>query len=116
MKRIVIIISVVVLISVSGCEKWYTTAVRFEVECDPPGFQVSYVSGHGDLEEKVIKESSWNKEFAVDEKVKEVWLYATSDSRYNALNVITARIYVEGNLEDEDESKFLGIVRVSVEL
>ena len=120
MKKLMLMISVIVLISISGCERWFTTAVRYEVNCDPPGFKVSYTNGHGDFEEQVIKEMTWNKEIAVDNEVDFVQLWATSDSvdaiLNDALNAITGRIYVEGNLEDEATSEALGIVMLSVEL
>ncbi len=116
MKKLMLMISAIVLISISGCERWFTTAVRYEVQCDPPGFEVSYTSGHGDLEKQVIKEGSWSKEVAVYEEVDVVELWAFSDSCCDALNAITARIYVEGNLEDEATSEFFSIAIASVEL
>ncbi len=115
MKTIILIL-VIALVTLGGCEKWFTTAVKYEVQCDPPGFEVSYTNRHGDLETRVIKESSWSKDVAVEEEVTELWLFADSDNILSSLNAITGRIYVEGKLEAEDRSEALGMVILLVEL
>ena len=116
MKTLTLMLLVVLMLASGGCEKWFTTDVKYEVECDPPGFTVTYTTKNGVLVDQTITGNSWTKEIAIDDEVKEVWLFANSDSSLFSLNSITGRIYVEGTLEAERTSESIGIVMLTVEL
>ena len=109
MKKIMLMISVIILISISGCERWFTTAVRYEVQCDPPGFKVYYTDAKGGEAFEKSQDYLWSKNIVVKEEINEVCLTASPDSFLldNLIdNLIIARIYVEGTLALEDSSHF----------
>jgi len=99
---------VVLMLASGGCEKWFTTDVKYEVECDPPGFTVTYTTKNGVLVDQTITGNFWTKEIAIDKEVEEVWLFANSDSSFSSLFSLasmTGRIYVDGTLEAERTSE-----------
>ena len=110
MKRI-LLISVFVLTFLVGCEKLFTTAVKYEVECSTPGFSVLYTTAVGGSESEEIQGHSWSKEVAVKEEVKEVCLSAFRDSILLSGSIVS-KIYIDNKLELEDSSFaiFIGCV------
>lgn len=100
MKRIVLIILAIMLIFISGCEKLFTTNVKYEVNCTTPGFKVYYTNSEGDEGINKIQGYLWSKEVLIDKIVKEVCLSAFMDS-ISLYDTITGKIYIENKLKLE---------------
>ena len=113
MKQIVLIISVIVLMFISGCEKWSTTQVKYDVSCYPSGFLVSYTENNGDIEEKVIEGYRWSETIIVDKRVKRISLTVNADALF--VRRLNAKIYVDTKIEAEETSE-LGFITLFFKL
>ena len=100
MKQVLLIL-VFILTFLVGCEKLFTTDVKYEVESSTPGFSVYYTTASGGEENDEVQGYSWSKEVAVDNDVKQVCLSVFPDS-VSLHSSITVKIYIENKLELED--------------
>ncbi len=113
MKTIILIL-VIALVTLGGCEKLFTTEVTYEVECSPPGFAVTYTDKEFNDVDSTVNSNYWKHTelfSSVDEGY--IGMIASSDSSIFSSNIeISAYLYVDKELIDEDMDGLFGTVVV----
>ncbi len=101
MKRFYLLIGLVLLFGIffSSCESASGT-VKYEVTCNPSGFNITYANSIGNIEQKTISSGSWATTFTGNQGD---FVYISAQANNKNAN-ITAKIYYKGDVIEQASS------------